>query len=278
MPIRYRLLSFNIDPINIGSEILIAELSELGFDTFEEKIYGIDACLLDEKWETNLLSKLRILSNPKFKITYSSKIIYSKNWNKIWESNFKPIFINKDCVVRAGFHAPLGLKYEIIITPKMSFGTGHHETTSLVMNYILDLKLDDSIILDMGCGTGVLSILSEKKGAKHIDSIDIDQWSYENTKENSQLNNCKFINVFLGDINLLLQSKYDIILANINKNIIIKDISIYNKLLNHNGQLIISGFYDFDIIDIDKKAKSLNLKLVSQKVKNSWGSIHYIKQ
>ena len=277
MSITYRLFSFNVNPVKIGSEILIAELAELGFDSFEETAEGVDAYLLNDKWNKKILSGLNILSNLAFDIKYSSKIIHQKNWNEIWESNFKPILINKYCGVRANFHPPLNLKYELVITPKMSFGTGHHETTSMVMNYILNMNFKGLKVLDVGCGTGILSILSEKTGASSIDAIDVDKWCYENTIENSILNKCNFVRAFCGNITFFEQSKYDIILANINKNIIMKDISIYSKLLNPRGQLILSGFYVSDIIEIDNKAKSLKLEIVSEKVKNSWASIHYMK-
>ena len=277
MSITYRLFSFNVNPVKTGSEILIAELAELGFDSFEETAEGVDAYLLNDKWNKKILSGLNILSNLAFDIKYSSKIIHQKNWNKIWESNFKPILINKYCGVRANFHPPLNLKYELVITPKMSFGTGHHETTSMVMNYILNMNFKGLKVLDVGCGTGILSILSEKTGASSIDAIDVDKWCYENTIENSILNKCNFVRAFCGNITFFEQSKYDIILANINKNIIMNDISIYSKLLNPRGQLILSGFYVSDIIEIDNKAKSLKLEIVSEKVKNSWASIHYMK-
>ena len=277
MSITYRLFSFNVNPVKIGSEILIAELAELGFDSFEETSEGVDAYLVNDKWYKKILSGLKILSNLAFDVKYSSKIIHQKNWNKIWESNFKPILINKYCGVRANFHPPLNLKYELVITPKMSFGTGHHETTSMVMNYILNMNFKGLKVLDVGCGTGILSILSEKTGASSIDAIDVDKWCYENTIENSILNKCNFVRAFCGNITFFEQSKYDIILANINKNIIMNDISIYSKLLNPRGQLILSGFYVSDIIEIDNKAKSLKLEIVSEKVKNSWASIHYMK-
>ena len=277
MSIKYRLFSFKVKPLKLVSEILIAKLSELGFESFEETNIGVDAYIENKKWKNSFLKDLSILSNSNFEIEYSSRIIDPKNWNEIWESNFKPILIANNCVVRADFHSPFNLKYEIIITPKMSFGTGHHETTSMVMNYILDLNVDDLKVLDVGSGTGILSILSEKKGASIIDAVDIDQRCFENTRKNTYLNDCKLIKAYCGDITLFRNSKYDVILANINKNIIMDNICIYNDLLNTGGQLIISGFYENDFVDINNIAKSFKLEFVSKKVNNLWASIHYIK-
>ncbi len=277
MSITYRKFSFKISPFKIGSEILVAQLEFLGFDGFEETDEGIDAFIINDKFQKHILNKLQILSNPDFEISYSSKKIIQKNWNYIWESSFKPIKINKDCGVRANFHSPLNLKYEIIITPKMSFGTGHHQTTSMMMKYIMENNFKDLKVLDVGCGTGILGILSEKVGASLVDAIDIEKWCYENTIENTKLNNCNYINAYCGDIYSIKKSKYDIILANINKNTIIDDIFTYNNLLVAGGQLIISGFYVNDFIEINKKVKSLKLKFVSKKIKNLWVAVHYIK-
>ena len=277
MPSTYRVFSFKVFPVKSGSEILIAELSQIGFDSFEEKHDGIDAYIVEANFQTQLFDSIGILSSSDFKINYSSKILENKNWNEIWESNFEPIIINKNCCVRADFHSPLNLKYEIIITPKMSFGTGHHETTSMVISYILKLDLNNLKVLDVGCGTGILSILSEKKEANLVDAIDIEKWCYENTLENLRLNNCKFINVYHGNIDFVNKRKYDIILANINKNVIMREIPIYTNSLRTGGQLIMSGFYDNDFNDINDKAKSLKLNFISKKKKNLWTAIHYLK-
>ena len=208
MPPAYRVFSFKVFPVKSGSEILIAELSQIGFDSFQEKYDGLDAYVVEANFQIQLFNSLRILSSSDFKINYSSKILENKNWNEIWESNFEPIVINKNCCVRADFHPPLNLKYEIIITPKMSFGTGHHQTTSMMMKYIMENNFKDLKVLDVGCGTGILGILSEKVGASLVDAIDIEKWCYENTIENTKLNNCNYINAYCGDIYSIKKSKY----------------------------------------------------------------------
>ena len=238
-----RVFSFKISPKLKGEEILIAELSELGFYAFEHSKKVIDAYIFEQKWKQSLFSKLSLLSNPEFKITYESKLITPINWNQNWEKNFKPIKINETCWVRAKFHEPLNIKYEIIITPKMSFGTGHHETTAMMLSYLLEVDLKDLRVLDVGSGTGILAILSEKRGAKRVDAIDIDFKCIENIKENSMLNNCKFINSHFKNVSQINGVKYDLIIANINKNVIIGDILKFSNLLSVEGQLIISGFF-----------------------------------
>ena len=277
MSITYRLFSFNVNPVKIGSEILIAELAELGFDSFEETAEGVDAYLLNDKWNKKILSGLNILSNLAFDIKYSSKIIHQKNWNKIWESNFKPILINKYCGVRANFHPPLNLKYELVITPKMSFGTGHHETTHMMIQHLLVLDLENKRVLDMGCGTGILAIFAEMKGAKPLDAIDIDSWCYKNSIENIERNNCHHISVYEGDASLLKEKKYDVIIANINRNSLLSDMNTYTDCLDRNGILLLSGFYKEDITIIDNEVTKYGLTFEKKIQRNNWVALKYLK-
>ena len=273
-----RVFSFKISPQLRGADILTAELSELGFYAFEQSKKGIEAYIYEEKWKQSLFSDISLFSNPEFKITYKSKLIRPTNWNQNWEKNFKPVKINECCGVRAKFHESLNLKYEIIITPKMSFGTGHHETTAMMLSYLLEVDLKDSTVLDVGSGTGILAILSEKRGAKLVDAIDIDIKCIKNIQENSKLNNCKFINPYFKNVSKINGIKYDLIIANINKNVIIDDILKFSNLLSVEGQLIISGFFLKDFDDINNKASSVNLHVISKKEKNKWLSVHYIKK
>ena len=196
---------FNITPFDFGSEILIARFNEfpiLGCYTTENQ--ELEVFFKENQWNINILNEITILKNESFKINFRIKKIKHENWNQIWESNFNPVVISKNCIVRSSFHSKYNLKYEIIINPKMSFGTGHHETTYLCMKELLDMKSFVSLkFLDYGCGTGILSILAEKLKAKQIDAVDTDIKSIKNTLENIKINNCKKINLIKGDINQL---------------------------------------------------------------------------
>lgn len=227
--ITYWEYAFTVKPIQPGSDILIAELGALGFESFVETGEGILAYINKEDWEEHLLDSLIILKNPEFQCSYQKREIAQQNWNAVWESSFEPILVGDQCVVRAPFHPRSKVVYDIVIAPKMSFGTGHHETTFMMLQHILEQDFKGKSVLDMGSGTGVLSILAEKMGAARIDAIDIDHWCYVNALENVELNQCKKIKVHKGDATLLLGRKYDTILANINRNILIKDIPIYAK-------------------------------------------------
>ena len=185
----YLSISFKVYPIS-GIEILIAELSLLEFELFEEKPYGLIAYIKSSEYSQNIFEKVRILNSNEFEIEYEVKKIENKNWNEEWEKNYKPVEINKHCIVRAPFHKPSKKTYDIIIIPEMSFGTGHHETTQLMMKYILELNISELMVCDIGCGTGILSILAEMKGAKKIDAVDISKNCCNNTLSNIKLNNC----------------------------------------------------------------------------------------
>jgi ribosomal protein L11 methyltransferase len=202
--------------------------------------------------------------------------IEQENWNATWEQNFNPILVGGVCAVRAPFHEKTEVAYDIVIEPKMSFGTGHHETTHMMLQHILDHDFWGKAVLDMGSGTGVLAILAEKKGAKAVDAVDFDNWCYLNALENVERNNCKNIRVYEGDAALLKGKKYDIILANINRNILLEDLPHYVKCLNTNGLLFLSGFYKEDIIAISAKCGELGLKFEKNLEKNNWVAVKYV--
>lgn len=273
----YIAFYFNISPIIPGREILIAQLSSLGFESFVETPNGIEAYIQNTDYKSNILDEVQILGNNSFSVSYKLKNIAIENWNKKWESNFKPIIVDEICQVRAPFHKAKNVEYDIIIQPKMSFGTGHHETTRMMIKYILSNDFENKDVLDMGCGTSVLSILAEKRGAKKITAIDIDSWCYENSLDNILQNSCKNITVMKGDVALLVDKKFDIILANINRNILLSDINKYYTCLNSNGLLFLSGFYKKDIELIERKCFGLGLKLTENIFESEWVALKFTK-
>ncbi|MRI02131.1 50S ribosomal protein L11 methyltransferase [Kriegella sp. EG-1] len=246
--------SFRIKPVQPGAEILMAELGERNFESFVEQEDGLLAYIQKNDWTKDILADVSILENSEFQISFTSKEIAQENWNITWESNFKPIQVENRCRVRAPFHKKLDFEYDIVIEPKMSFGTGHHETTQMMLRYVLENDFNQKSVLDMGSGTGVLAILAEMRGATAVEAIDIDNWCYLNALENVERNNCKHIKVFEGDASLLaMPNKYDIVLANINRNILLQDIPTYANILKSGGLLFLSGFYSEDIPMITDK-------------------------
>lgn len=267
---------FEIEPLQPGSDILIAELGEEGFESFVETEKGISAYIQKKDWREEILKNIQILNSGEFRITYTSEEIEQVNWNTEWEKNFEPISVNELVSVRAPFHEKTDLPFEIVIEPKMSFGTGHHETTHLMIQQILSLDIKDKAVLDMGSGTGILAIMAELRGAKSIDAIDIDDWCYENALENTERNNCTKIHVFKGDAALLIDKNYDVIIANINRNVLINDLPVYHKSLNKGGVLLLSGFYREDIPFIKKAATGLGLTERDLLEKNNWVSMKFV--
>lgn len=267
---------FEIEPLQPGSDILIAELGEEGFESFVETEKGISAFIQKKDWNKDILENIQILSSGEFRITFTYEEIEQVNWNTEWEKNFEPIRVNDTVSVRAPFHEKTDLPFEIVIEPKMSFGTGHHETTHLMIQQLLNVDLKDKTVLDMGSGTGILAIMAELRGAKSVDAIDIDDWCYENAMENAERNNCKKIQVFKGDAALLADKNYDVIIANINRNVLINDLPVYYKCLNKGGVLLLSGFYREDIPYIRKAATGLGLKESDLLEKNNWISLKFV--
>lgn len=273
----YILYTFKVSPKEPVTEILIAELGEVGFESFVENEEGVEAFIQKTDWNEHILDDIYILNSNEFQISYEKKVIEQTNWNIEWEKNFNPIQVDGLVSIRAPFHENPNLKYDIVIEPKMSFGTGHHETTHMMVQHLMDLDVAGKKVLDMGCGTGILAIFAEMKGAKPIDAIDIDNWCYQNSLENVERNNCKHITVFEGDASLLKNKKYDVIIANINRNILLHDMHVYVSCLNENGVILLSGFYKEDIPVIDEEVSKYGLKLGKQIERNNWVALKYVK-
>ncbi|XLS28412.1 50S ribosomal protein L11 methyltransferase [Flavobacteriaceae bacterium M23B6Z8] len=267
---------FTVTPKDPGEDILAAELGAVGFESFLFEEDGLLAYIPEEDWKPELVEAVSFLKNPSFEISFSYKEIEQENWNEEWEKNFHPIIVNDQCMVRAPFHDKSSVDFDIVIEPKMSFGTGHHETTHMMIQHLLNIDVAGKKVLDMGCGTGVLAILAEMKGAEAVDAIDIDNWCFQNSIENAARNDCKRISVYEGDATLLKDRKYDLIIANINRNILLNDMSVYAEALMDNGILLLSGFYEKDIPVIDECCAKLSLKLTEKLEKNSWVSLKYV--
>src|SRR5690606_8568552 len=225
--------------------------------------------------ENEVLERIQILNDAQ--IQYIKTEIEQVNWNEVWESGFQPIIVNDQCYIRAEFHpVKPEIPYEIVIQPKMSFGTGHHETTHLMVEYMVELDFEGKDVLDMGCGTSILAILAKKRSAKYAEAIDIDEWSTENSAENATRNNVE-LNIRLGDASILGDRKFDTIIANIQRNILMEDIPKYVKVLNFAGELILSGLMEGDFEDIKSKCEENGLKFLSKKQRNEWIALRFVK-
>lgn len=262
--------SFEVDPRDPGTDILLAELAELPFESFEETEAGLQAYIRKQDWHENLLKQISLLHSPDFAISYRFREIPPENWNEKWESHFDPIEVDGRCRVRAPFHDKKKTGYDIVIEPKMSFGTGHHETTHMMLEFVLDIPVEGKTVLDMGCGTAVLAILAAMKGAGEVDAIDIDPWSYLNALENAQRNGQDRIRIFEGDSDVIPNKQYDVILANINRNILLEDIPVYARHLKEGAALVLSGFYEVDLDVITSRCLNSGLQFVSKRSRNSW--------
>lgn len=260
------------------SETIIAELSGRDFDSFWENGDEIWAYVEQGQFSRDLLLDLLQKHGLAEDAILGIGSQEEKNWNEIWESNFDPVSIADKLIIRASFHEkPQNIPYDIIILPKMSFGTGHHETTHLCLEEILNWDLEGADFLDMGCGTGVIGILAKKMGAKMVLGIDIDRNAVENSTENTALNKISGISIRLGDSKALKAENqtFDFIVANITKNALLADIPVYLNYLRQNGLLLISGFLESDIPEMVSDLNDLGLSLVNQKVRNQWACLSF---
>lgn len=273
----YIAYDFNVSPKEPATEMLIAQLGYVGFESFVEQDNGVTAYIQKQEWNSKILDDVFLLHSNEFNITFEHNEIAQTNWNEEWEKNFNPIQVDDLVSIRAPFHENPSLKYDIVIEPKMSFGTGHHETTHMMIQHLLALDLENKKVLDMGCGTGILAIFSEMKGAQPTEAIDIDSWCYQNSIENVQRNGCKHITVLEGDSSLLKGKKYDVIIANINRNILLSDMKIYTDCLHQEGILLLSGFYKDDIAIIESEVVKHGLVFDKMIQRNRWVALKYNK-
>lgn len=277
----YLEFQFTITPANeINSDILSALLGEIGFESFVTTETGVDAYIQSALFEEDQLNDLITNFPVEATITYNTNEVVAKNWNEEWEKHyFQPIIIEDKCVIHSSFHKDIPqTDYDILIDPKMSFGTGHHETTSLMLTFLLEEDLKGKSFLDMGCGTAVLAILASKKGADPITAIDIDEWATDNAKENIALNHTSNIKILLGDASLLAdEAGFDVVFANINRNILLNDMNAYVAKMNEGAHLFMSGFYKQDIPMIEEEANRLGLRLIHFKERNNWVAVKFAK-
>ncbi len=267
---------FEVVPLEPWTDLLINELGELGFESFLQTENGVSAFISEADWSDQLLTQIDLAQNEQVQISHQIEFIKEENWNANWEASFDPICVSNRCTIRAPFHPPAETEMEIVINPKMSFGTGHHQTTYMMVQLLMDMDIKGSRVLDMGCGTGILAIAACKKGASHITAIDIDQWCFNNSHENIQVNGCPSIKVILGDATALGHEIYDLIIANINRNVLLNDLSTYVKVLAPGGLLLLSGFYAEDIPLIRERAESFGLSYVENVERDNWIAIKFL--
>jgi ribosomal protein L11 methyltransferase len=260
-------------------DLLVAELADIGFNTFEDTDEGFSAFTDAASFDEQSLKQSLKQFEGQFEYTYTVAEIAAENWNETWEKNFEPLIIDDQCYVRATFHAARPeFPYEIVIDPKMAFGTGHHQTTTMMMQYILQTDFKGKVVLDMGCGTGILAILASKKGAESLVAIDNDEVCYESTKENTALNNIPNIEALCGGKETIRAQQFDIILANINRNILLDQIENYNRVLRVGGEIFFSGFYEMPDLDMIKaECLKYNIKYTDHKKIGDWVAARFHK-
>ena len=272
-------LEFKINCKEDFREILIAELAEVGFDSFLETDTGLDAYIEENSFDRETYQEVINRYQDSAELEIVEGVMAKVNWNEEWEKHYDPIQVGEEVYVRASFHAPKPeIKHEILINPKMSFGTGHHATTFLMLSHQLTVDHQGKRVIDIGAGTGILAIMAHKLGATQVEAFDIDDWCVDNGNENFELNGMNDVRMGLGTVREVSpQGTFDIVLANINKNVLLDELEIYASLVKSGGNLLLSGFYTHDIVDIQEKADSVGFKFLSQKDKDNWAALIFEK-
>jgi ribosomal protein L11 methyltransferase len=276
MAVAYLEIDLSLTPVDPWREVMVAQMGLLGFESFVDTPSGFRAYIPQTDFQEKDFLQIEIFDIQGLKIEWQTKVIAPENWNRQWEENFSPIRVRDRCLVRADFHPPEEAEYELVITPKMSFGTGHHETTQLMISFLLDLDCYDKKVMDMGTGTGVLAIMAEKRGAKTVLAIDNDPWCTENTQDNLELNHCDKTRVELKNT-VPMENPYDIVLANINRNVLIEQIGDYRQILAPGGDLLMSGFCVEDLDIIQNVCEVEGFRFIRNLEKNMWMATHFKK-
>ena len=267
----YTQVSFLVHPLDPWRDILMVELGEIGYDTFEETPGGINAYIPSDKFSASALSDLLTLRDPHVSVNWTSMEIADRNWNAEWESSFQPVEVGNEVRIRADFHGTIpGFRHEIVITPRMAFGTGHHATTRMMVEAMLGLDLKGRVVCDLGCGTGVLAILAEQRGASGILAIDIDMQAVTNARENVASNGCTRIAVEKGDAEMLRGKMFDVILANIERNTLLEAMDMMYAALHSGGALLLSGFVPTDRHMLAQRAREAGFSLAERMNEGDW--------
>jgi len=258
-------------------DILMAELAEISFESFMESSDGFEAYMPEHQFDQEALDRILDRYADQTPISVAHNLLPRINWNEEWEKNYDPIKVGNRVFVRASFHPNQpDFEHEIIINPKMSFGTGHHATTHMMLELLLEIEVTGKSVLDVGSGTGILAIMARKLGAASVEAFDIDDWCVENGNENFGMNGMPELTMGLGTIaDVDPKGPFDIVLANINKNVLLSEMDHYARLLKPTGLLLVSGIYDADVVDLTKIAQSLSLRVAHQKTKNNWAAVAF---
>lgn len=276
----YTEVVFELQPFEPWNEVLVAYLAEIDFESFQEEEPLLKAYVQTDLFdEIRLKETLNSIEDKSFKIIYTIESIEQQNWNAVWESQFEPVEVGTELLIKAPFHSVENFNGLIVeIEPKMSFGTGHHQTTFLVCQEMLKMDFSDKKVLDMGAGTGVLAILAEKLGASYIEAVEIEPWSAENCDFNAKRNGCERILSLFGDFDVVRENQFDVILANINKNVLKSQLEFYTSKLKSSGLLLLSGFFTSDNDELISHANQFGFSLEKTENKENWSMLKFTRQ